>query len=107
MIYKKKELCPPDDEFINKLILQNLKPMYINKDVMKYDIYQGQTLVLSLQKRKTEQGIIWEHIYDEMENESEMQALIDALAANPDLKRWKQYTIFAFYTCSHLPTGNQ
>ena len=62
---------------------------------MKYDIYQGQTLVLSLQKRKTEQGVIWEHIYDEMENESEMQALIDALAANPDLKRWKQYTIKA------------
>lgn len=54
---------------------------------MKYDIYEGQTLVLSLQKRKTEQGIIWEHIYDEMENESETQALIDALAANPDLKR--------------------
>jgi len=35
MIYKKKELCPPNDEFLTKFFLQGLNPMFRRNRMQK------------------------------------------------------------------------
>jgi len=35
MIYKKKELCPPNDEFLTKFFLQGLNPMFQRNEMQK------------------------------------------------------------------------
>ncbi|RLJ04217.1 MAG: hypothetical protein DRP08_02275 [Candidatus Aenigmatarchaeota archaeon] len=59
---------------------------------MKWDVYYINSLVLTLQRRETKKGIVWDHIYDELDDIYSAEQAIEQIDKNLDKKEitWGQ-----------------